>query len=41
MMNKWGCLRQPLRFRRLAGGKSRDFNAGMAEKSPQDCIGLG
>ena len=22
-------------------GKSRDFNAGMAEKTPQDCIGLG
>ncbi len=27
--------------RRLAGGKSRDFNAGMAEKMPHDCIGLG
>ena len=23
------------------GGKSRDFNAGMAEKMPHDCIGLG
>jgi hypothetical protein len=27
--------------RRLAGSKSRDFNAGMAEKMPHDCIGLG
>jgi len=27
--------------RRLAGGKSRGFNAGMAKKAPQDCIGLG
>ena len=27
--------------RRLAGGKSRVFNAGMAEKMPHDCIGLG
>jgi hypothetical protein len=27
--------------RRLAGGKSRNFNAGMAEKMPHDCIGLG
>ena len=25
----------------LLGGKSRDFNDGMAEKMPQDCIGLG
>ena len=24
------------KVRRLAGGKSRDFNAGMAEKMPQD-----
>ena len=30
-----------LSARRLAGGKSRDFNAGMAEKMPHDCIGLG
>jgi hypothetical protein len=27
--------------RRLAGGKSRNFNAGMAEKMPHDCIDLG
>ena len=24
----------------LAGGKSRDFNAAMAEKAPQDCLYL-
>ena len=35
---KTGC-----RFESTSGffGKSRDFNAGMAEKAPQDCIGLG
>ena len=25
----------------IYGGKSRDFNAGMAEKMLHDCIGLG
>lgn len=27
--------------RRLAGGKSRGFNADAAEKTPQDCLYLG
>ena len=27
--------------RRFAGGKSRGFNAGTAEKTPQDCLYLG
>ena len=29
-----------MKARRLASGKSRDFNAAIAEKTPQDCLHL-